>query len=128
MTIRKTGATETNWGTEIIFASTEKYCGKLLIFKEVSAKTAIQFHKENEKSWFVNEGSFVVRWIDTISGIAKENVVKQGDVVEVPQLRPFQVEALLPNSIIFEIGTAEYEKDTFKLSPEETTDLQPQEL
>jgi hypothetical protein len=38
------------------------------------------------------------------------------------------MEALLPNSVLLEVGTAELEKDISLLSAEETTVLQPQEL
>ena len=122
--IRKTGGTKTTWGTEIVWASTDKYCAKLLMFTESGSKTAVQFHKERSKTWFVNEGTFVVRWVDTDKGLAKETIIKQGEVVEVPALRPYQLESLLPNGVIFESGTAEVENDTFRLSPEETVETQ----
>jgi hypothetical protein len=128
MTIRATGGKDTPWGTEIIWVSNEKFCGKILIFKEAGAKTPIQFQKVKHKTWFVNEGTFIVRWIDTATGVAKENVIKQADVVDVPPLRPFQLEALLPNSILLESGTAELENDLCILTPDGTTDLQQQEL
>ena len=128
MTIRATGGNEKPWGTEIIWASNDKYCGKILIFKEAGSKTAIQFHKEKHKCWFVNEGTFIVRWVETETGNAKEKIVQQGGVIEVPPLRPFQMEALLPNSVLLEVGTAELEKDISLLSAEETTVVQPQEL
>ena len=128
MKIRDTGATETTWGTEIIWCSSEQYCGKLLVFKASGVKTAIQFQKLRHKSWFVHEGTFIVRWIDTETGVAKENVIKQGDVIAVPPLKPFQVEALIPGSVLMESGSAEYENDVCKLSPDEVMNLQPQEL
>lgn len=118
--IRKIGGVQTAWGTEVVWTSTEDYCSKLLMFENNGNKTAIQFYKQRHMSWFVNEGQFVVRWIDTATGKTIENVLKQGDVLEVPPLRPYQLEALLPNSVIFESGTAEREGDLCHLSPVET--------
>lgn len=120
MTIRKTGAVQTTWGTEIVWASNDNYCGKLLVFKDAGSKTPVQFHKQQQKSWFVNEGTFVVRWIDTESGEAKELPFKQGEVMEIPPLRPYQIESLLPGSVLFETASAELENDTFRLTPAES--------
>ena len=122
--IRKIGGVQTAWGTEVVWASTDDYCAKLLMFTENGKKTAIQFNKKKHTSWFVNEGTFIVRWIDTESGETKETVIKQGDVLEVPPMRPYQLESLLPNSVIFETGTAEREGDLCRLTPVETVGTQ----
>lgn len=118
--IRKTGAVERLWGTEVVWASSDTYCSKLLMFKDRGSKTPVQFHKKRQKSWFVNEGTFLIRWVETDTGVAKETVIKQGEVVEVLPWRPYQIEALLPNGIIFESGTAEEDGDLCLLSPEES--------
>jgi len=124
MTLQKTGAVEQTWGTEIVWTSNDKYCGKLLVFKDNGSKTPIQFHKQKQKSWFVNEGTFIIRWIDTETGEAKEVAFKQGEVMEIPPLRPYQIESLLPNSVLFETGTAELLDDTCRLTPAETAGTQ----
>lgn len=118
--IRKIGGVKTSWGTEVVWTSTEDYCSKLLMFENNGNKTPIQFYKQRHMSWFVNEGQFIVRWINTENGTTIENALKQGDVLEVPPLRPYQLEALLPNSIMIESGTAEREGDLCRLSPEGT--------
>lgn len=122
--IRKVGGVQTAWGTEVVWTSTEEYCAKLLMFENNGNKTPIQFYKQRHMSWFVNEGQFVVRWIDTATGATNESVLKQGDVLEIPPLRPYQLEALLPNSVVFEAGTAEREGDLCHLSPAETVGTQ----
>jgi mannose-6-phosphate isomerase-like protein (cupin superfamily) len=124
MTIRKTGAVQTVWGTEIVWASNDNYCAKLLVFKDSGSKTSVQFHKQQHKSWFVNEGTFIIRWIDTETGGAKELPFKQGEVMDIPPLRPYQIESLLPGSVLFETGSVELENDTFRLTPAETAGTQ----
>ena len=42
-------------GYELIWALTEKYCGKVLFVKAGHA-LSLQFHREKEESWFVQSG------------------------------------------------------------------------
>jgi hypothetical protein len=58
---------ETTYGYEICWATTENYSGKILIFNR-PIKTDLAFHKERQKSWFINSGDFRIRWIDTADG------------------------------------------------------------
>ena len=60
MELQKTGKIDKGWGYEIVWANNDKYCGKLLIFENIGAKTSLVFHKEKRKSWFVNAGKFKI--------------------------------------------------------------------
>lgn len=122
--IRKIGGIQTVWGTEVVWASTADHCAKLLMFETNGKKTPIQFYKTRTVNWFVNDGAFIVRWVDTTAGTTKEHALKQGDVLTIPPLRPYQLESLLPNSVIFESGTAEVEGDLFLLTPGGTVETQ----
>jgi len=75
------------------------------------------FHKEKTKSWFVNAGKFKVTYIDVSSGEIKQSELSEGQTAEFAQLGPHQIEALMPNSVIFEVGTADYVEDRFRLAP-----------
>ncbi len=46
---------EKPWGHELIWALTDRYCGKLLFVKAGSA-LSLQFHREKEESWYVQAG------------------------------------------------------------------------
>jgi hypothetical protein len=126
--IRKTGPVETPWGTEIVWASTDTHCGKILVFSHVGATTPILFNKVKVKSWFVNSGNFAVRWIDVTTGEAKQRMLKEGDVFTSQPLQPHQLEALTADCMIFESGTAEIENDIFKLTSDSPVVTQPPEL
>ena len=120
MNLQQLGKIDKGWGFEIIFSNNDKYCGKLLVFERAGAKTSLVFHKEKRKSWFVNAGKFKVRYIDVSSGELKEAVLEEGKTADFAELSPHQIEALVPNSIIFEVGTTDYVEDRFRLAPGDT--------
>lgn len=117
MNLQQLGQVKKGWGFEIVWANNEKYSGKLLVFDRVGAKTSMVFHKDKAKSWFVNAGKFKITFIDVATGEVKEAVVEEGKTVDFGPLGPHQVEALVAGSIIFEVGTADYVEDRFRLSP-----------
>ena len=120
MNLQTMGKIDKGWGFEIIFANCDKYCGKLLVFERAGAKTSLMFHKEKSKSWFVNAGRFKLTFIDVSTGEPKEAVLEEGKTVDFGALGPHQLEALVANSIIFEVGTADYVEDRFRLAPGDT--------
>jgi streptogramin lyase len=120
MNLQTIGQVKKGWGFEIIFANNDKYCGKLLVFERVGAKTSLVFHKEKVKSWFVNAGKFKVTYIDVSTGEMKQSELGEGQTADFGQLGPHQVEALVANSIIFEVGTSDYVEDRFRLAPGDT--------
>jgi len=120
MTLQQTGKNDKGWGFEIVFANNEKYCGKLLVFDRAGAKTSLVFHKEKIKSWFINAGRFKVTFIDVTTGEIKQSELSEGQTADFGPLGPHQIEALVDNSMIFEVGTADHVEDRFRLSPGDT--------
>lgn len=117
MNLQAPGKVDKGWGFEIVFANNDRYCGKLLVFERAGAKTSLVFHKEKAKSWFVNAGKFKVSYIDVATGEIKQTELSEGQTAEFAQLGPHQIESLVPNSIIFEVSTADYVEDRFRLAP-----------
>jgi hypothetical protein len=120
MNLQTLGKVDKGWGFELVWANNDKYCGKLLIFERAGAKTSLVFHKDKRKSWFVNAGKFKVTFIDVTTGETKEAVLDEGKTADFGELGPHQIEALVDNSIIFEVGTADYVEDRFRLAPGDT--------
>ena len=120
MNLQTLGKIDKGWGFELVFANNDKYCGKLLVFERAGAKTSLVFHKEKAKSWFVNAGKFKVSFIDVATGETKQAVLQEGQTADFGQLGPHQIEALEPNSMIFEVGTGDYVEDRFRLAPGDT--------
>ena len=120
MNLQQLGKVDKGWGFEIVFANNEKYCGKLLVFERAGAKTSLVFHKEKSKSWFINAGKFKVTFIDINTGETKEAILEEGKTADFGPLGPHQVEALVAGSVIFEVGTADFIEDRFRLAPGDT--------
>ena len=120
MKLQTLGKVDKGWWFEIVFANNDKYCGKLLIFEKAGAKTSLVFHKEKVKSWFINAGRFKVTFIDVATGEIKQSELTEGQTADFGPLGPHQIEALVDNSMIFEVGTADYVEDRFRLSPGDT--------
>jgi len=117
MNLQTLGQVKKGWGFEIVWANNEKYSAKLLVFPKAGAKTSLVFHKEKSKSWFINAGKFKINFIDVATGEVKEATLDEGKTVDFGPLGPHQVEALTDNAIIFEVGTADYVEDRFRLAP-----------
>ncbi len=114
---RLSGYQEKGWGYELIWATTDKYCGKIMCFTKVGAKFSMHFHREKDETWFVNAGQFLVRWIDTKTAQLHEKILKEGDIWHNPPLQPHQLQALVPDSMIFEVSTADSVEDNYRIGP-----------
>lgn len=120
MNLQQPGKVDKGWGFEIVWANNDRYCGKLLVFDRVGAKTSMVFHKEKAKSWFINAGRFKLTYIDINTGEINEGFLEEGKTVDFGPLGPHQVEALAEGSIIFEVSTSDYVEDRFRLAPGDT--------
>lgn len=115
------GKIDKGWGFELIFVNNEQYSGKLLVFNRIGAKTSMIFHKKMRKTWWVNEGKFKLTYIDTQTGVMHEAILDAGKTATLAELSPHQLEALEPNSIIFEVGTGDAgATDRIRLAPGDT--------
>ena len=97
--MRLEGFVEKGWGSELIWATTDKYCGKLMNFNE-GAKFSMHFHKDKEESWYVLSGKFTVKWIDTKDATVYENIISSGDTWHNVPLLPHQLICLEAGTII----------------------------
>jgi len=114
---RLSGAVQKGWGYELIWATTNDYCGKIMFFNKAGNKTSMHFHKEKDETWFVNSGSFKVRYIDTKDSMLYEKDLNEGDVWHNPPLMPHQLVALSDEASITEVSTADSVEDNFRIGP-----------
>ena len=117
MTTRQSGVVRKGWGYELIWATNDKYCGKIMVFEKAGAKFSMHFHKDKDETWFVNSGKFKLRWIDTNTATIYEKDLAQGETWHNPPLQPHQLEALEDNSSLTEVSTADSVEDNYRLLP-----------
>jgi mannose-6-phosphate isomerase-like protein (cupin superfamily) len=110
---RLTGFVEKGWGHEFIFATNDKYCGKILKFNK-DAKFSMHFHHEKDETWFVLSGKFLVKWIDTKDASHHENEIREGDTWHNPPLFPHQVICLEEGALI-EVSTPDSIADNYRV-------------
>jgi hypothetical protein len=96
--------TKTDFGYEVIWASTNSYEARFLVFENVNSKTDIFLDKEIDKTWFVNAGKFKIRWIDTTTGQILEQEFSEGTTFHVEAMKPTQIICLQTNSSITEVS------------------------
>ena len=101
---------QTDYGYEMYWAKTETYASKILVFKEKDSKLPLHFYKDLERTWFVNGGEFLVRWINTESGNILEADIKEGQVFHIKPLMPVSLIAKIPGSSITEVNNAVQEE------------------
>jgi len=111
---RLSGKVEKGWGYEEIWITTDKYCSKFLHFNK-GAKFSMHFHRDKEETWFVNSGTFLVKWIDTKCAITHEETLKTGDVWHNDPLVPHQLICITAGTIL-EVSTPDSVEDNYRVS------------
>ena len=101
------------WGEEIIIENNELYCGKVLVFYK-GCKFSMHYHMVKDETWYVEEGSFLYRWIDTETADVHENMISEGDIVRQRPGQPHQLEAI-EDGRIFEVSTHHEDSDSYRV-------------
>lgn len=120
----KQGKIDRSWGYELVWASNQYYCGKILVFEKVGVSTSLSIHKDKKKSWFVNAGKFKITFTDVKKGKDVSVILEEGKTVDIGEMSPHKIESLQPNSMIFEVGTPDDVNDNFRLSPDDAVQSQ----
>jgi len=111
---RLTGYVEKGWGHEYIFATNDKYCGKIMKFNK-DAKFSMHFHSEKDETWFVLSGKFIVKWIDTVTADHYEQELNVNDTWHNPPFFPHQVICVEEGALI-EVSTPDSIADNYRVA------------
>lgn len=114
---RLDGVVQKGWGYELIWATNDKYCGKIMVFEKAGSKFSMHFHEEKEETWFVNNGKFIVRWVDTEKAQIFQKELNEGDTWHNLPLVPHQLEAVVANSSVTEVSTPDSVEDNYRIIP-----------
>jgi len=111
---RNFGKVEKGWGHEEIWASNDKYCGKILHFKTAS-RFSMHFHAVKDETWYVLDGKFLVQYINTGIAATRDVYLNPGDTWHNPPLLPHRITCLSAGRII-EVSTADSDEDNYRIS------------
>ena len=112
----KTNVKKYSWGYELIWAKTEMYSGKIIFFEKAQIKTDMSFQKETTKSWFVNNGTIKITWIDTNTGTVYEKEFSEGSTFTIAPLTPVELMALVPGTSLTEVNNQKSEIDLYVIA------------
>lgn len=111
--MRLEGFVEKGWGHELIWATNDKYCGKLLKFNK-DAKFSMHFHSEKDETWYVLSGKFIVRVLNTRDASISEHTIREGDTWHNKPLEPHQV-ICLEEGVLIEVSTPDSVEDNYRV-------------
>lgn len=96
---------EKPWGHEIVFALTERYCGKIL-FVRAGEQLSLQFHREKDETVYLHSGRIELEIGEPGAAVLDAEVVVPGRAF---RLRPGVVHRwrALEDSIVLETSTPE---------------------
>ena len=95
------------WGYELIWALTERYCGKLLVVR-AGHELSLQFHREKDESWYVLEGRAKVELAAVGERVPSSEVVTTGAAFRLTPGTVHRVSAL-DDTTILEVSTPQLE-------------------
>ncbi|MBD0329611.1 MAG: cupin domain-containing protein [Thermoleophilia bacterium] len=95
------------WGSELIWAVTERYVGKIL-FVKAGHSLSLQFHREKDESWYMLDGRAELEMGGAGERVTKSEVVGSGAAF---RLRPGTVHRIraLEDTRVLEVSTPELE-------------------
>ena len=103
------------WGHELVWANTDKYCGKLLNFNKGS-KFSMHFHLEKDETWYVLKGKFLLSTLNTENASIKERFLNEGDTWRNRPMEPHQL-TCIEEGIIIEVSTRDNHQDNYRVMP-----------
>ena len=101
------------WGEELIIENNDMYCGKVLVFNS-GCKFSMHYHMIKDETWYVEEGEFIYRWLDTETAELHEIILRKDDVVRQRPGQPHQLEAITDGRI-FEVSTHHENSDSYRI-------------
>jgi mannose-6-phosphate isomerase-like protein (cupin superfamily) len=112
---RLKGFVEKGWGNEFIFATNDRYCGKIMKFN-TGARFSMHFHAEKDETWYVLDGRFEVIWINTKDASKDSRILNAGDTWRNEPLFPHQLICIEEGNII-EVSTPDSVEDNYRVFP-----------
>jgi mannose-6-phosphate isomerase-like protein (cupin superfamily) len=94
------------WGSELIWALTDRYCGKVITI-ETGKRLSLQYHERKEESILVLSGRLRLH-LDDDAGVMTSRELGIGETAHVPVRRRHRFEAIERVALV-EVSTPELE-------------------
>jgi mannose-6-phosphate isomerase len=94
---------EKPWGWELLWARTDVYCGKVL-FVRAGESLSLQFHRQKDESWYVQEGRAKVELGRMGEAVLKTEVVGPGAAFRFEPGTVHRITAL-EDTLVLEVST-----------------------
>jgi mannose-6-phosphate isomerase len=91
------------WGSELIWAETDEYVGKVL-FVKAGESISLQFHREKDESWLVQQGRAKLELGSAGDPVLHQEVIAPGGCFHFPPGTVHRVTALEDTTIV-EVST-----------------------
>jgi mannose-6-phosphate isomerase len=91
------------WGYELVWALTDRYCGKLLVVHAGHA-LSLQFHREKDESWYVLEGRAELELAAAGEKVTAREVVTPGAALHITPGTVHRIRAL-EDTTVLEVST-----------------------
>jgi mannose-6-phosphate isomerase-like protein (cupin superfamily) len=101
------------WGKEVVIVNNDKYCGKILHFKNAS-KFSMHFHADKHETFYVLEGTGIMRGINTENANEFDIELKPGVIISIPQFSLHQIFAQTDMKVI-EFSTHHEDSDSYRI-------------
>jgi mannose-6-phosphate isomerase-like protein (cupin superfamily) len=111
--MRLNGLVPKGWGSEYIWVTNDRYCGKFMNF-ETGGKFSMHFHRDKEETWYIQSGRFIVRWIDTDTAEPYEKELRDGMIWHNEPCKPHQLECIEAGTVI-EVSTPDSVEDNYRV-------------
>ncbi len=96
---------EKPWGWELIWALTDRYCGKLIFLRSGHA-LSLQFHNEKDEAWYVQQGRAQLELAGPGERITESEVVARGAAFHLPPGTVHRLTAI-EDTLVLEVSTPE---------------------
>jgi mannose-6-phosphate isomerase-like protein (cupin superfamily) len=123
MTITRPKKVQKTWGYELWVHNDSQYSGKLLVFAEKGDKFSMHYHILKNKTFYIKDGGFEFRWIDTQTGLMKKEILNEGESVFIEKGTPHQLTSLQEQGIVFEVSTEHFDDDSYRIYKKTPNDL-----
>jgi mannose-6-phosphate isomerase len=94
---------EKPWGYELIWALSDLYAGKVL-FVKAGHSLSLQFHREKDESWFVQEGRAEIQAGEPGNAVLASEIVGPGTALHYPPGTVHRITAL-EDTYVLEVST-----------------------